>query len=528
MFGWIVFKVNAIKELNMDAPLMPADVLLSHQMTHNIGFFAHYTGYRALLLLLLALVSVAVTGLVWWLEKKWYRPNWISRIIYVTLALTALITLFNGNGFWGAAYSSKALPGFDKWAPILTVRENGLMASLVKMSQAKPLTIPKPDTSIVKQFARDNKPELVELMHRQLPGELPDIVIVQSEAFFDPGVMKDVDFGQYAPNFERLASTGITGSLTTPTYGGGTIRTEFETLTGYPMAAFPLIAYPYFGLAADWMPTVPRRLASMGYSTELFHPFRSDFWNREDVMPGLGFHHSYYEDAFVGAQRAGSYISDHALFDTVLARLDQASTKPRYIMAITMENHGPWDRDDALMGPLKGKPLPSGLSPQGKVEMTYYLSHLVNGDEALGDFAKRLLARPRWTILVFYGDHLPALSAAFADLGFDDDKLPRHEHTRYMLLSNRPIATDQPRKIDLHSYDLPGLLFDVAGLPEDGYLALSSTMRRQRVREHAESGIYEQLQYNAAIMEVRCQHALSLSGGCTLLGSIETAAKAIR
>lgn len=513
--GWVVFKANAIKELNLDTPLLPGDLVLWRQAMNNIGFFAHYTGYRFGFLLLVVLLFVAATIWVLRMERRWQHPRRRSRLAWALVSTALLYTLFHGDGWWWRAYVDEALAGSIGWDPNQSVHQDGLLASLVRMTQAKRVSFPTPDRSLVLRFQRSHASELKALATRKVPTELPDIVVVQSEAFFDPGVLKTVAFGQYAPNFARLAAAGITGSLATPTYGGGTIRTEFETLTGYPMRAFPNILYPYFGLAAHWMPSVPHRLESLDYSTALFHPFKADFWNRDEAMPQLGFQRSYYENDFAGAAHAGSYVSDRALFDFVLAHLRDNGGRPSYTMVITMENHGPWDRDDALVGLLKGKPLPDGLSTQGRREMTYYLSHLVNGDAALGEFAQRLLARPRWTILLFYGDHLPALGHAFVDLGFNDNGLASSEHTRYMLLSNRPFRPGQPLRLDLHAYDLPGLLFDTVGLPEDGYLAVASAIRGQGTQDRLQPDPEnDNLQFNAAALEVSCHAKLGMSDAC--------------
>ena len=511
-FTRLVFAVNAIKEFNLNEPLLPGDLVLWHQVLHNMGFFAHYTGH-GLALLLLSLGFVVMLWGAWCLERRWRRPGWPSRVALAVLSLGVIITLYRGDGFWYEAYAGEASIRFQLWSPIDNVQHVGFMAGLVRMSQRSRIALPKADQSLVEEFVARHAEDLKARMQRQPPAELPDIVVVQSEAFFDPGVLKGVDFDQFVPNFGRLAATGITGSLTTPTYGGGTIRTEFETLTGYPMQAFSTIAYPYYGLASAWMPSVPRRLEALGYSTTLFHPFRSSFWNRRQVMPELGFQRSYYRGAFVGAGHAGKYVSDHALFDFVLAHLDDARHDPQYAMVITMENHGPWDSDaGTLANVLDGHPLPRGLSAAGTQELTYYLSHLVNGDVALGDFAKRLLARPRWTVLLFYGDHLPALPHVFADLGFDDDGVETAEHTRYLLVSNRALT---PRTMNLSSYELPGLLFDTAGLPEDGELALTSVIRQAGEQDHyRHDPKYREVEFNAARLEVSCRHKLDAAGRC--------------
>jgi phosphoglycerol transferase MdoB-like AlkP superfamily enzyme len=493
--------------------VLPGDLLLGDQVFHNAEFFAHYTGRHLVLLLLAALLFVAVLWVIWRAERHSLRLRWLPRLLWLLVSLVALVTLYRGDGAWQKVYADKALPGFYLWSPMASVKKVGFVAEFARMAQESRVRLPSGEQELVANFAEQHADDLRAATTRKPPTELPDIVVVQSEAFFDPGILKAVDPGEFVPNFERLAATGISGSLTTPAYGGGTIRTEFEALTGYPMAAFPAISYPYFGLARQWMPSVPHRLEEFGYSTVLFHPFLADFWNRKGVMPALGFQHTYYAEKFVDAKRAGIYVSDHSLFDFVLAHLDEHATHPQYVLAITMENHGPWNADaGALTSVLSGKSLPTALSAKGRREMTYYLSHLVNGDRALGDFAKRLLARPRWTILMFYGDHLPALPHAFARLGFDDDGPDIAQHTRYMLLSNRALT---PHKLDLNAYDLPGLLFDVVGLPEDGYLALASAIRRAWAQDNYQHGPeYGQVQFNAAQLEVACRHKLDAAGKC--------------
>ena len=510
----LVYKINAIKERNLNSPLTPGDAVLGHQVTGNIGFFAHYTGYHAIALILAPILLIAVVVVLWRMET--HHLHWAIRFGLTVLSVLMLYMLMQGDRPWRDAYSNRALSNYQQWNPIFSTQSEGFVATFVRMCQDTHVSMLPVDKSLITHFAARHVEEIKQRETRQPPQVLPDIVVIQSEAFFDPGVLKNVDYGEFTPNFERLAAKGITGSLTTPTYGGGTIRTEFETLTGYPMLAFPAIQFPYFGLADQWMPTVPRRLQQFGYSTTLFHPFEGQFWNREETMPELGFQKTYFEDAFKEATRAGNFISDRSLFNFVLAHLDNTSSKPSYTMIITMENHGPWDGDPGeLSGLLSANSLPARLSPEGQQEMVYYTSHLLNGDAALADFANQLLARRRWTVLLFYGDHLPSLYSAYSDLGFDDGKTAPEEHTRYMLLSNRPFDPHQRRKLDLSSYDLPGLLFDTVGLPEDGYLALASTIRFAWAHDtNADDDNYRQVQFNAARMEVNCEHKLDSAGSC--------------
>lgn len=514
-----IFKVNAIKELNMNEPLLPGDVVLRDQLVSNLDFFGRYLGHSALPWIAAVIGALALFWL-WRLERQ-SRLAFVPRLASLLVALLGLVTLFHGDGPFRTAYADGHMPAFPLWHPIEGVRRDGLMAGVVRLSQEARVTIPKADAAPVQKFVSAHAKELKARTERPLPTELPDIVMVQSEAFFEPGLLKGVEFGDYAPNFARLSGQGISGSLGTPAYGGGTIRTEFETLTGYPVQAFPAVTYPYYGLAASWMPSMPRRLHEFGYETRLLHPFKSSFWNRAQVMPLLGFRHTDYEESFKGAAHAGYYVGDQALFEHVLGTLAKHTEKPQFVMAITMENHGPWGSDVGDFGKiLKDRPIPQGLSDSARLELTHYLSHLVNGDRALGDFAARLLARPRWTVLVFYGDHLPSLHHAFQEVGFDDGQPGPAQHTRYVLLSNRNLPA---RTLDINAYDLPGLVFDTVGLPEGGYLAIEAQVRKtiQEAPEEEAPG-YGQVVFNAARLAVSCRKTLTIDARCPV-GSVGTA-----
>lgn len=510
----LIYQVNGLKQFNLDTPLLPSDLILWQQLLHNAGFFAAYTGHNLRWVLAALVVLAALMFVAFWLDARLSRPRGAPRIALTALALVALVTMYRGDGPWHSAYGRTSLPDMKLWDAMRTVQKVGFAAFFVRaLHEAHASTPPTGVSPLVVGFAQQHAHALQARQQRPLPAELPDIVIVQSEAFFDPGLVNGLDADAYMPNFKALAATGIAGRMGVRAYGGGTIRTEFEVLTGYPMSAFPAVAYPYYGLAAEWMPSVPRRLAAWGYTTAFLHPFRADFWNRKQVIPQLGFDEIQYEDAFATARRAGRFVSDQALFDHVLAYLDENQDTPQFVMAITMQNHGPWNADAGrLADNLKGHALPAGLSADGTRELTYYLAHLVSGDAALGDFARRLLARPRPTVLVFYGDHLPSLAHAFADLGFVDARPETRQPSDYMLLSNRPLT---PRRLDIEAFQLPGLLFDVLDLPVDGYLAIEAVARESVEQGPVPEGLdVNRVPLDAAQMEVACGRALSSSGHC--------------
>ena len=57
-----------------------------------------------------------------------------------------------------------------------------------------------------------------------------------------------------------------------PTFGGGTLRTEFEVLAGVPMAAIPHLRFPYLQLHSKFLPSIVNVVHNNGYRALAVHP----------------------------------------------------------------------------------------------------------------------------------------------------------------------------------------------------------------------------------------------------------------
>jgi phosphoglycerol transferase MdoB-like AlkP superfamily enzyme len=170
---------------------------------------------------------------------------------------------------------------------------------------------------------------------------LPDIIIVQSESLFDVTRLKGIDT-DVMPAMRAAASRGWSDELRVPTFGGGTIRTEFEFLTALPLAALPQLRYPYLQLTEAEIPSIARELRSNGYRTLAIHPNGGAFWNRNHAFRALGFDRFLDADAFGSADRYGWYVSDASLVERIIAEM-RDDDQPQMVMAISIQNHGPYE-----------------------------------------------------------------------------------------------------------------------------------------------------------------------------------------
>ncbi len=144
-----------------------------------------------------------------------------------------------------------------------------------------------------------------------LPEELPDLVSIQSESFFDvrnayPIVKKDVLSG-----FDVLCSeASFHGPLEVAARGANTVRSEFAFLSGLAPDALGVHRYnPYRRLVTRGFPTIASYLRSLGYRTVCVHPYHREFYRRERVLPLLGFDEFIGIEAFDAAQKVGAILA---------------------------------------------------------------------------------------------------------------------------------------------------------------------------------------------------------------------------
>lgn len=292
---------------------------------------------------------------------------------------------------------------------------------------------------------------------------LPDLIVVQSESFFDvrrwfpainPGILAEFD--------EVRASAVAHGRLRVDAWGANTVRTEFAFLSGLNPEALGVHRFnPYRKLAFAGIPTISGFLRQLGYRTVCIHPYPAGFYGRDRVLPLLGIDEFIDIAGFAGAPRHGPFVADMAVADKVRATLDGA-TQPMFVFAITMENHGPLHLENVSSE--EAAHLFDTIPPPGCGELAPYVRHLANASRMAGALRDhlRMSTRPGW--LCFYGDHVPIMQAAYRTLGAP------HGDTDYLVWGNQRQGEHVPA-IDIATCELGSLLLRQAGLNADDSIA---------------------------------------------------------
>ncbi len=295
--------------------------------------------------------------------------------------------------------------------------------------------------------------------------QLPHLVAVQSESFFDPRPLWEGIDKTILSELDALQKESVlSGNLRVPARGANTIRTEFAFLTGIEESELGIHRFnPYRALAHGWkVHALPELLKGLGYTTICLHPYKGSFYFRDKIFPGLGFDH--FEDMrfFQDALKDGAYIADAALCERILELLQKAE-RPLFILAITMENHGPLQlerMDVGLVRELYTKPLPKGLE-----ELSVYLRHLKNANSMIGTLRESFNANPHPVSLCWYGDHIPIMPKVYATFGEPEGTVP------YALWNNRALLDHLQttnRQLTLPAHELAAHWLAGAGLGAQG------------------------------------------------------------
>ncbi|RYD16010.1 MAG: LTA synthase family protein [Lysobacteraceae bacterium] len=469
---YVLYVANAAKLAHLDTPLLPADFVLLAHLGDGGALIARYMPRRVQMILVASVGAVALIALR---ERPWRPLRGLARGLLLATSLLLAGTLLLDAPPW-ASVRAKEGDDFLVWSPSTSARRIGLPATLVRRARDLKLALPEPDRAEARALL-DRYPGVAHAAEPRAPppGGWPDIIVLQSESFFDAARLRGLESNQVLPAFGRLAARSRHGNLWVPTYGGGTIRTEFEVLTGLAMRYFPDVQYPYFRLTTRPIASLARVLGARGYRTLAIHPHQRDFWNRAAAFANLGFEAFQGVEHFGGAARVGYYVADEALVDHVLGELERAR-QPQFLFAISMENHGPYhDYPNADPARLAAQPLPPGLDADAARDLQGYLHHLENADRALGRLADALSRRPRRSLLLFYGDHLPALPDVYAQAGFDDAQVPGEQPAPWLLYDTADRTASQ---VDTASFYLPSLLLERAGIADGGFFDVLDRLRR--------------------------------------------------
>ena len=291
--------------------------------------------------------------------------------------------------------------------------------------------------------------------------EHPNIIVLQLESFTVAQDYANISVDKDpTPVFNELCKNYTSGRFTVPACGAGTANTEFEVLTGISAKFFGPGEYPYKGkLRKNTLESLAYIARSHGYVTSALHDHRALFYNRNEVYANLGF------DSFTSVEYMNnvSFTPTNWCKDTVLTSEIMeimTSTEERdFLHVISVEGHGAYPTERVFKNPYTTV---TADDEDTKWKYEYYLNECHEMDTFVGDLIEEIEKADEPTIMIIYGDHIPALDVKEENYKADD-----LYQTRYVIWDNIGL---EKKDRDIASYQSGAVLLKYAGLSHEGVI----------------------------------------------------------
>ncbi len=315
--------------------------------------------------------------------------------------------------------------------------------------------------------------------------DMPNIVVVQLETFFDVTRVKGLRFSEDPlPNWHALTEEYSSGFYTVPTVGAGTVNTEFETLTGMSLRFFGAGEYPYKGvLKKETCESAAYDLAQLGYTAHAVHNNESEFYGRREVYSNLGFN-SFTPAEYMDTQddvNENGWMRDENLITPVGDALDSTENRD-FVFAVSVQPHGAYPEEPVITDP--AITVSSAESDERNCQWEYYTNQLYEADRFVADLIRYLEERDEPTVCLFYGDHLPTMGLSDRDL----EKGSIYQ-TNYLIWDNLGLERKQKT---VTAYQAAAELFERIGFHT------GTMFRYHQTRKHSRTYLYDMqvLQYD--------------------------------
>ena len=289
----------------------------------------------------------------------------------------------------------------------------------------------------------------------------PNIIVLQMESFTVAQDYANIEVSRDpTPVFNKLYKNYTSGSFVVPACGAGTANTEFEVLTGISAKFFGPGEYPYKGkLRKNVLESMAYVTRSHGYNTAALHNHRALFYNRNEVYANLGF------NTFTSVEYMNNvsftptnWCKDRVLTGEIM-EIMKSTDERDFLHVISVEGHGAYPTDRVFKKPYTEV---TADDDDTKWKYEYYLNECHEMDTFIGDLIDKIEKSGEPTVMIIYGDHIPAL-----DVKEENYKQKDLYRTRYVIWDNIGLPKNDR---NIYSYESGAMLLEDAGLGHEGII----------------------------------------------------------
>lgn len=437
IFTFLLSFVSSAKLFALNEVLM----FLDFNFINDVGDFAGFMSEGILefpVILRIGVIIFIVGFLIGQRKKFVHKLKVPTRVLGIVLIPLAFYSLFF-TSFSQAHVLDKFGINFDLRSSVNSIhREKGILLGIYMDAIMNKVEIPENYTKerIFEILAKiDNKQEVVqeneveesvvnEGVSEDSAKVKPNVVVVMSEAFMDITKLPNLELSaDPIPNIRKLMENYTSGTMISSSYGKATANIEFELFTGNSPKFLTYGSVPYRDEKEIFdgdIFAMPKEFKEEGYETVALHTYKSSFYSRNKNYPKLGFDEFYGINELNEIEKVvydGKYVADIYLMDRVIDELKEEGDSPKFIFALSMQNHYPYDAT------LYNHDVPVEVSSkylkdEQLNEVKAYVHGLYDTDISIKKLINYIESSNEPTIVLFYGDHWPCLSSVWNQLKF--------------------------------------------------------------------------------------------------------------
>lgn len=426
-------------------------------------------------LFILGIVLGVVTAIV---DRKWKmmqekKMNIVPRFVGTVVFLT---------GFFVIVQLSARKDYFNLFHGLVDSRNMGGIVYLMESS-----------VSIKDETVTDEVVDELygQFMEEELPlhkdsDKRPNVIAIMSESFWDMKYMDGIINLSEDPlkEYRKLADSCVSGEIGVNVYGGGTVTTEREFLTGISELYMNSLGDVYKALYTKKQESIVSYFSKLGYTTMAMHPYKAEYWSRDIGYAGMGFDHFYDITEFDNRETYRGFISDLALSKEIIEKVakENENGKRAFCFAVSVQNHGvilegiQAGDDDTYREDIQVEYPRGEVSDALKKSTVEYVNGIASSVSALKELIDYYEKSDEETIIVFFGDHAPDIALDTCRM-YGMTSIEHTYRTPYLIWSNFELE-DKDYGVSSASY-LSALMIDYVGLPLTNQVAMNLYMQRR-------------------------------------------------
>ena len=439
---WIILSVINKALTNIRGiPLSFSDI---YSISDGLSIVDKYIDTEILIFIILSIIIIIfIHSKLWGFKLK---INNIEKIVSIAILLFTFFTI-NSMDQKGVFYVTK-------WNLKESYENNGLAYSMLNSLYSSKVSKPE-------GYNYDNMKKIKNNINMSKSidnkSKYKNIIAIQLESFMDPTLIEGIKYNiDPIKNFRKIANNSISGDINVSTIGGGTVRSEFEFLTGNNLDYMPVGEIPYVSsIGKKTIESIANIMESKNYETTVIHNFQGNFYNRDSVFSNLGFSRYISMEYMQNVDSSkGLYQSDSLIFDNI-KQVMNTNTNNKFIFGITVGTHGSYSLDNLEGEPeVKVTSNTENISYENIDKITDYVNRLYKLDKEIGLFMQYIESLKDESLVIMYSDHIPSIYETQSE----NYKKDVYE-VPYFIYST---IDNEQNKVNLELYQLSTYMFELA------------------------------------------------------------------